>query len=253
MASDKISPHQCPHLIQLQSGALLFFLRDTEKLVWLLFFFVLIYCIFISIDWKVISSKSNTPIWCRRQIFARLLFNRYPHLLEGGGRDGGRGGVRVFHGIFKGGACIVVLNRDASVSAPPVCNLIQSTSDNKEWDGKKQEWRWEVGGVYPYIRAILSLYYSLPWRNLRGVMLVVGLFFLFIYQFIYFGGSAFMSPTQLCCSIMNSNLAEFRFESSTWYKNIHIWKIIRDHCIIIRLLDFATYNLLLTTLVCVFE
>lgn len=38
----------------------------------------------------------------------------------------------MFHGIFKEGACIVVLNRDASVSAPPVSNLIQSTSDNKE-------------------------------------------------------------------------------------------------------------------------
>lgn len=71
------------------------------------------------------------------------------------------------------------------------------------------------GGVYPCIRAILSLYFSLPWRNLRGAILVVTLFFLFIYQFIYFGGSAFMSPTQLCCLIMNSNLAEFRFESST--------------------------------------
>lgn len=56
-----------------------------------------------------------------------------------------------------------------------------------------------VGVVYPSIRAILSLYFSLPWRNLRGVMLDVGLFFLFIYQFLYF----FILVDRLLCHQRN--------------------------------------------------
>lgn len=49
--------------------------------------------------------------------------------------------------IFKLGRCTVIFISDASVSAPPIFNLIQSTSDSREWGERK----------YPHTTQILFL------------------------------------------------------------------------------------------------
>lgn len=68
-----------------------------------------------------------------RQIFVHLLF-KLLRMFAGGGRKGERS-----TGYSKRVRALSLSKSHASVSAPPVSNLIQSTSDNKEWDGKKME------------------------------------------------------------------------------------------------------------------
>lgn len=95
---------------------------------------------------------------------------------------------RVRASTSKQARCIVIFIREASVSAPPVSNPIQSTSDSREWDGKRNSGRRGRGRCTPHTKQILFLAFSVPQRNVRGAMLRVVAFF--------FRGLTFISAEQ---------------------------------------------------------